>query len=94
MKSRKQPNATALLIPRFTGFKPKPAYNKRKINARSVLFLSPELIGFDVLHLEALPVRPDEVLEEVVEHSGDAVHHGGVRKHGADLGAQPEDQFN
>ena len=50
---------------------------------------SPELVRLDVLHLEALPVGPDEVLEEVVEHGGDAVDHGGVREDGADLGAQP-----
>ena len=50
---------------------------------------SPELVRLDVLHLEALPVGPDELLEEVVEHGGDAVDHGGVREDGADLGAQP-----
>ena len=50
---------------------------------------SPELVRLDVLHLEALPVGPDELLEEVVEHGGDPVHHGGVREHPVRAGAQP-----
>ena len=41
-----------------------------------------------IFHLEALPLGPDQVLEEVVEHRSDAVNHCRMEEHELDLAGQ------
>ena len=41
-----------------------------------------------IFHLEALPLGPDQVLEEVVEHGGDPIDHRRMKQHTLDLARQ------
>jgi hypothetical protein len=55
-----------------------------KLNFISKTRCTPKDVQKEWSDLEALPFRPDQVLEEVIEHGRDPVDHGRVQEHELD----------